>query len=337
MYKKKKNKSRLPIILLPLLLILTLGLFTVQAARSFTLSPPILFLDTGEEETISFHSVLPGTPIFTSEDPSIAEAAPDGTVTGKSTGITRIFLSLRGRTETVEVRVNYGRYLRRQLAPSEERSDYADLDDEAYANFRPVTTTGMGKGKLYRSSSPVSPGLNRNKEADAACRKAGIRTILNLANDTDTLTSYKSYKKTYYSGQTIRAKKHDTNLFSKSFRKSLAKDLRFLIKNKAPYLIHCTYGRDRTGFTCAVLECLMGASKNEVLKDYMVTYENYNHLTEDDPVYRDLAKYLMAHDLQKAFGVSSLDDVNLSQEAEEYLREIGLTKKEIKSLKKKLR
>ena len=34
------------------------------------------------------------------------------------------------------------------------------LDDEAYANFRAVNTTGMGTDTLFRSSSLIDPVLN---------------------------------------------------------------------------------------------------------------------------------------------------------------------------------
>ena len=62
-----------------------------------------------------------------------------------------------------------------QLKRSEKREDYPNLNDAEYANFREITTTGMGKHALYRSSSPVNPEMNRNLEADAASADAGIK------------------------------------------------------------------------------------------------------------------------------------------------------------------
>ena len=59
-------------------------------------------------------------------------------------------------------------WLIRQLVRTNERSDYAHLSDEAFANFRVIETTGMGKGVLYRSSSPINPELGRNTYADKA-------------------------------------------------------------------------------------------------------------------------------------------------------------------------
>ena len=52
-------------------------------------------------------------------------------------------------------------------------------------------------------------------------------------------------------------------------RTGFAEGLRFFIANDGPYLIHCNEGQDRTGFSVAILECLMGASEEEVVADYM--------------------------------------------------------------------
>lgn len=50
----------------------------------------------------------------------------------------------------------------------------------------------------------------------------------------------------------------------------------FLASGKSvPILIHCNEGKDRTGFVCAVLEALCGASILEITEDYMKSFENY--------------------------------------------------------------
>ena len=67
-------------------------------------------------------------------------------------------------------------------ARTNERADYADLSDEEYANFRAVETTGMGRGALYRASSPIDPDLNRNKEADGASGAAGTSAFCGVAS-----------------------------------------------------------------------------------------------------------------------------------------------------------
>ena len=96
---------------------------------------------------------------------------------------------------------SYSRNFYRSLSKrhSKNRLDYPHLTDLEFANFRAVTTTGMGKGKLYRSSSPVNPWGNRNLIADNAARAVGIKTFVNLA-DTE-----KKYRATKVSGTAITA------------------------------------------------------------------------------------------------------------------------------------
>ena len=93
--------------------------------------------------------------------------------------------------------------------------------------------------------------------------------------------TYEDYAQTYYSGLDIIPLDLVVDFSSDSFREGLAKGFRFMISHDAPYLIHCTMGKDRAGFTSAVLECLMGASAEEVVADYMVSYYNYYGIGPD--------------------------------------------------------
>ena len=43
---------------------------------------------------------------------------------------------------------------------------------------------------------------------------------------------------------------------------------------EGPCYIHCTEGKDRTGFVCLLLEALCGANYGELRDDYMTTYAN---------------------------------------------------------------
>ena len=54
-----------------------------------------------------------------------------------------------------------------------------------------ITTAGIAPYTLYRSSSPVDPSLNRNREADEALNGAGIVSVLNLADTAEEMTAYR--------------------------------------------------------------------------------------------------------------------------------------------------
>lgn len=227
-------------------------------------------------------------------------------------------------------------YILHDLTRTNERADYAALSDEDFANFRNVATTGMGKNILYRSSNPVNPELGRNEIADAAAKLAGVKTFVNLADSNDELKAYAPYADSYYAKQNVIALCLGVDFAEKSFQDGLAKGFRFIIDNKGPYLIHCTEGKDRAGFTVALLECLMGATYDEVIEDYMKTYTNYYGVEKGTAKYDAIANANIIKTLQSAFGVSDLKSADLAKEAAEYITEIGLTSAEVAALKSNL-
>ncbi len=227
----------------------------------------------------------------------------------------------------------YDEYVMRQLSRSLERTDYPDLTDAEFANFRPVTTAGIGEGRLYRSSSPVNPEIARNVQAMAAAEAAGIRTVVNLADAEAVMTAYEGYAGSYYSALDVIALNLGVDFSAEEFKAGLADGFRFIASHDAPYLIHCNEGKDRAGFTSAVLECLMGASVQEVVADYMVTFYNFYGVADGTDQYNAIASSNIVKSLAAAFGVADLYSADLAGEAEDYLTEIGMTADEIAALK----
>ncbi len=245
-----------------------------------------------------------------------------------------------GVTEPVEIMISmdeqggyYDEWVMNQLVRSEKREDYPGLSDAEYANFRAVTTKGIGEGKLYRSSSPVNPEINRAQQADAAAKEAGIKTFINLADNDETMRSYEGFSETYYSAQAVIALNLGVDFAAEDFRAGLADGLRFMAANDAPFLVHCNEGKDRAGFVSAVLECLMGADADEVKADYMVTYFNYYGVEPGTEQYESIAKSNILKSLATAFEVDDLYSCELAKEAEEYLTEIGISSEEIEAIK----
>ena len=228
-------------------------------------------------------------------------------------------------------------YNMHQLAASrtDEREDYAALTDAEYANFRAVSTSGMGAGALYRSSTPVDPDLNRNKEADAQIAACGIRTIVNMTNSEEVMQGFEGYDDTAYAKCDIIALNMEMDFFADAFKEKLANGFRFMAEREGPYLIHCKEGKDRTGFAAGILESLMGATADEIVKDYMLTYYNLYGLDPADERYDAIAQSNIKATLAKAFGLDSIDGegVDLSQCANDYLAGIGMTADEISALK----
>ena len=221
-------------------------------------------------------------------------------------------------------------YLLHKLTRTNVRTDYANLSDAEFANFRVVGTTGMGLNMLYRSSSPVNPELGRNTYADAAAKAAGIKTVMNLADDEATMKAYEGYSSTYYSTLKVDCLNMGVDFSAAEFKTKLAAGLRYFVENEGPYLVHCNEGKDRAGFVSALLECYMGATASEVICDYMVTYYNYYGVQPGTEQYTAIANSNIVKTLQNAFGISDLyaADVNLKKEATEYITALGLTEAE---------
>ena len=225
-------------------------------------------------------------------------------------------------------------WLIHQLVRTNERADYAHLSDEAFANFRAVDTAGMGESKLYRSSSPINPEIGRSVYADAAAEAAGIKTVVNLADASNT---YELAADAYYpSCQTVYLNL-GVDFSAPAFKEGLAEGLRFMIAGEAPYLIHCNEGKDRAGFTSALLECLMGATAEEVVEDYMETYVNYYGLEKGTEKYDAVVNSNIVKTLAAAFGVEDIYAADLAEESAAFLmEELGLSQTEVEALKAKL-
>ena len=239
-------------------------------------------------------------------------------------------------TFTMEEKAGYlAEYLIRDLVRTNDRADYKSLSDEEFANFRKVTTTGISN--LYRTSNPVNAELGRNTYADKAIEDAGVTVILNLSDSKEETHARAEFKGSYYSTCKVTYLNLGVDFSSVDFQSGLAQGLKFMAANKGIYAVHCTEGKDRAGFVSALLECLMGASAEEVAADYMTTYYNYYGVEKGTEKYNAILSSNIVKTLQTAFGVNDFWTADLEKGAENYLKTIGLTSSEINTLKANLK
>ena len=217
------------------------------------------------------------------------------------------------------------------LSKSNERSDYPEFDDFSFANFRKISTTGMGDC-LYRSSSPLNDENGRDTYAMKAIEEEGVNVIVNIEEDKDTAQSRPAYKGSYYSRQNVGYFLMTTDFMGNANYGPLCDVFRFMAANPGIYCIHCKEGKDRTGFVIAVLELLMGATMDEVIDDYMVTYRNFYKLEKGSDQYTYISNLIK--DELKANGISG--DAALQKQTEEFLNKIGLSAEDISALKANL-
>ena len=125
---------------------------------------------------------------------------------------------------------------------------------------------------------------------------------------------------------------------TREFQASLSEGLTFLASKEGPYLVHCTEGKDRAGFTSALLSALMGLTYQEIVEDYMTTYENYYHIEKGSEQYEAVKKSNIDSMLSFIASVESdkLSQVDLSLKAEEFLFAIGMEEETVRKLKENL-
>ena len=232
----------------------------------------------------------------------------------------------------------------RQLKRTNVREDYAS--DIIFANFRGVEAADIASGVFYRSSSPVNNEIGRAAFSNDLMAEAGIKTVINLADSEEEIEGYfeaegfaSDYYKTLYEDGGVIALDMGVDFQADDFKAKLKSGLEFLIGSEGPYLIHCTEGKDRAGFVSALLEALMGATKEEIKADYMLSFINYYHVELGSEQYERIADRNIFNELRIIAGLdkdASLEDVDLAAAAETYLQGIGLTSAQITALKARL-
>ncbi|MBQ6970816.1 MAG: tyrosine-protein phosphatase [Synergistaceae bacterium] len=233
---------------------------------------------------------------------------------------------------------SFGKTLYRSLSAKlgRERADYPGLNDAEFANFRMVTTSGIAPGKLYRSSSPISTWGNRNIIADKFAASADIKTFINLADTDEGIKSHKGYTGSYYSTRKFTGLNLGMKYGSADFRRKLAGGFHFMAVNEPPYLIHCSLGKDRAGFVCAVIECLNGASWDEVERDYMASFRNYFGILPGTREYDFIVRKEIRRFIAENFGIKTPETANLPAAARGYLLGMGVSSDDIESIRRKL-
>lgn len=233
----------------------------------------------------------------------------------------------------------------RDIHYSDDRSKYPS--DTAFANFRNMTVGNLTEGAVWRSASPCDNQHGRVPYVNALMKEAGIACILDLSDSEAKIEGYigaadfpgTEFLPIYESGNVIPLALN-MNYLSDDFRDKIAAGFSEMAGKDGPYLIHCTEGKDRTGFVCMLLEALCGASYREIADDYMLTYDNYYKITEAS----DKERYDVIQDknlnamLRFVVGdpEADLSKADLSGAARKYLLAGGMTEEEISVLLSKV-
>lgn len=235
------------------------------------------------------------------------------------------------------------------ISYTNDRDDYGT--DEQFANFRACIGGRMQPGIVYRSASPVDNEYNRARYAEALMRQAGVRFVLNLSDNPDEVDVFvaedigqgmdMSYFLRLRDAGCVVMLDLTASFPSDTFARSLAGGFAEMARHDGPYLVHCIEGKDRTGFAAVLLEALCGASYDEMLADYMETYDNYYGITWESDPGRFTAIAALNLDGMLRFLADADDGVDLraidyAEPARAYLRRGGMPDTEIDALVERL-
>ncbi len=248
-----------------------------------------------------------------------------------------------GDSVTITLKEKGGALLLQEISNLVYTNDRADsASDAAFANFRAVL-----EGKLYRSASPVDDQNSRAQYADALIREAGVQAVMNLANTEEEIAAcfaaedYASpyYKELYEAGKVIILGL-GIDFTSDEFAAGIVKGFTFLAERDMPWLVHCVEGKDRAGFAAMMLEALLGWSEEQIVADYMLSYENYYGIESGTDKYDLIAEKNVKEMLRAVAGLdvgASLEGVDLQAAAEAYLLSHGMEEETLKLLETKMR
>lgn len=154
-------------------------------------------------------------------------------------------------------------------------ADYAS--DVIFANERVVNLGNLAHDRLFRSASPFDNQAFRAPYASALMEQNGIKTVLNLSDTEEKILSYylPPYSKQMWEEGNVILCPLKSNPAEAEYNRKLIEALKVMATRQGPYLVHCVEGKDRTGYVCALLEGLCGATYQEIVDDYLITYDNY--------------------------------------------------------------
>jgi hypothetical protein len=262
--------------------------------------------------------------------------------TANNIGVPKELTGLEGHEVIVRMKEKSGRIdVQRALSMkySNDRETYTNISDAEFANARTVSAGNIPGGILYRSSSPFCNDIQRAFYVSKYLESENVKTVLNLADTEEKILSYDMppYSRSLWEGGNVILCPLKADPTADDYNNRLIDALKQLPSHPAPYVVHCMEGKDRTGYVCALLEGLCGATYEEIVDDYLVTYSNYYNISpvEDPVLCSTLVSLRLNTCLMYYAGVSDeaqLPSVDYAQAFSNYLLSHGMSQQQLDAL-----
>jgi hypothetical protein len=263
--------------------------------------------------------------------------------TANNIGLPPKLLGLEGHSVTIRMQEKGGSLdvqLAMSMTYSNNRNDYTNISDAAFANARAVSAGNIANGVLHRSSSPFCNDNNRAFYVSQYLEDVGVKSVLDLNDTEEDMLGYVDmppYSRTLWEGGNVILCPLKTDPTADDYNEQLIAALKVLPSHPAPYVVHCMEGKDRTGYVCALLEELCGATYDEIVADYLITYDNYYGITpaSDSDVCNALVSLRLNTCLMYYAGVddeSLLPAVDYAKAFSNYLLTHGMSPEQLNAL-----
>lgn len=142
----------------------------------------------------------------------------------------------------------------------------------------------------------------------------GIKTDMDLRNESKTPMGMDAL------GSQVEHRYYDMVMYEEIFTENGKEKIRAVFSDLAnpdnyPVYLHCTYGNDRTGTVCYLLEALLGVSKGDLLREYGLSNMNISLIKNVE------------------IGLGAYSGNNIKEQTESYLLSCGVTEYQIESIR----
>lgn len=208
---------------------------------------------------------------------------------------------------------------------------------DGVSNTRDIGGIPCDGGKRIKQGM-VYRGANIDKITDEGkntfVNELSIKTDLDLRGSGESGYATKSPagdSVNYYRVGILYYESTESGLFSKEGKQKIAEAIKvFANPDNYPIYYHCRIGRDRTGNVGLLLEGLLGASQNEIMKDYELSYFSES----GSPTSQGHLQSLRTHILNTYQYISSnYRGKTYAEKVEKFLLECGVTAEEIQSIR----
>lgn len=203
------------------------------------------------------------------------------------------------------------------------------LSIDGVVNVRDIGGWKTESGKTIRQGL-----LYRGGELDGAVEptykisNSGINdmlTVLGISTDMDLRAEEENTFGIDALGANVEHIYYDVRPYTSAFVPEGEKAVCAVFKDLAeetlyPVYLHCTYGMDRTGTICWLLEALLGVSEEDMLRDYELSaFRHGSVLTNRLNEFIDV--------------IQTYDGQNLQEKTESYLLSVGVTQQELNTIR----